>query len=189
MTLYRDYSDELLFWLLKMGNEMAFNTIYERYRKRIFIEIQLRLQEEEEASYLMQEVFMWLWNKRKTIQVSNTLKSCLITAASNKTTDILQEKQLLASYRVQYNRLTSIFNKGLAVNHKGRDRMLQMVLDLISPAGRMMLIQKYIYQKSMPEIAIDMGVSIKSVNLHLRQAMAILYEQKNNLRRDRKSVG
>lgn len=36
--LYNEYADEVLFWLLKMDNETAFNTIYERYSKRLFME-------------------------------------------------------------------------------------------------------------------------------------------------------
>jgi RNA polymerase sigma-70 factor (family 1) len=63
---YSTYSDKQLIALLKLSDEAAFKTLYNRYWKRLFAMAFLRLQHHAEAEDIVQDVFTTLWAHRET---------------------------------------------------------------------------------------------------------------------------
>lgn len=92
MLVYEGYSDHDLFFLLQSGNKNAFNTIFDRYHKRLFTEAFAILGNEKEARKIMQEVFILLWNKKEKLDISNCLKAYLSKVTRNKSIDLIRKK-------------------------------------------------------------------------------------------------
>ncbi|SEW03626.1 RNA polymerase sigma factor, sigma-70 family [Chitinophaga sp. YR573] len=92
MLVYEGYSDHDLFFLLQSGNENAFNAIFDRYHKRLFIEAFAILGNEKDARNIMQEAFILLWSKKEKLDISNCLKAYLSKVIRNKSIDLIRKK-------------------------------------------------------------------------------------------------
>jgi RNA polymerase sigma-70 factor (family 1) len=72
MLDYQAYSDMDLFHLVANDDERAYRTLYDRYWNKLLVQAMLKLHVEEEAEEILQDVFLNLWRRRKTIQIKNT---------------------------------------------------------------------------------------------------------------------
>lgn len=76
-------NDKLLLLRLREGNRAAFDALYERHWKLVFSAAYKRLQNEELAKNVTQEVFVHLWNRSANAGIEN-LPTYLFTAVRNK---------------------------------------------------------------------------------------------------------
>lgn len=84
MSLTHTNSNQLLlFERIKNGDTKSFETIYELYWESLYIHILIMIEDEELAKDTIQELFIQLWNKRETLDISQNLKSYLYTSARN----------------------------------------------------------------------------------------------------------
>lgn len=74
-------SDEQLLLLLRQDEtkKQAFDEIYFRYFPSLYKYAYNILRDAEECNDVLQEIFLWLWKNRKTLEISN-LKSYLTAA-------------------------------------------------------------------------------------------------------------
>lgn len=79
---------------------------------------------------------------------------------------------------MQYTRLAAIFNRGLGLNNAASHGLLNMTMENLNATSRIVFIHRYLYQRSKREIALEMGINIKTGIYYLQQALKILYEQK-----------
>lgn len=59
------YTDEQLLCLIKTGNEAAFNTLFERYRSKLFYYLFRHTKSKEIAEEIVIDIFMKLWKGRE----------------------------------------------------------------------------------------------------------------------------
>lgn len=64
-------SDKELFEALRQGDRKAFAVLYEQYWYRLFLGAYHRLKQKEPAEELVQDLFVNLWKKKDTIQVTH----------------------------------------------------------------------------------------------------------------------
>lgn len=83
MQNYNSYTDEELLTLLKGSDEGAFAEIYNRYTEILYRFAYNILQDENECTDAIQEVFIWLWNNREKLQIT-VLKYYLLAAVKHK---------------------------------------------------------------------------------------------------------
>lgn len=76
-------SDNQLLVLVKQGNEMAFNCIYNRYWKKLLIYSTKILNDQSLAEDILQDIFTKLWLNRNQSEIEN-LESYLFIAAKHK---------------------------------------------------------------------------------------------------------
>jgi RNA polymerase sigma-70 factor (family 1) len=72
MLNYQAYSDMDLFQLVAKDDEKAYRTLYDRYWNKLLVQAMLKLRVEEEVEEILQDIFLNLWRRRKTIQIKNT---------------------------------------------------------------------------------------------------------------------
>jgi RNA polymerase sigma-70 factor (ECF subfamily) len=61
-----------LFQMVSKDDERAYRTLYDRYWNKLLVHAMLKLHVEEEAEEILQDIFLNLWRRRKTIQIKNT---------------------------------------------------------------------------------------------------------------------
>ncbi|SFW78493.1 RNA polymerase sigma factor [Chitinophaga sancti] len=168
------YNDEQLFLLLQANSEEAFNVIFERYRKRLFLEAYSRLQQEEESNDIVQEVFLWLWNKRATLQIGDCLKPYLVRVVRNKVVDHLRKCNSARNHRQYYTWTADTETSKLPIENKELGQQLEDAMNSITPASRLAFEQLYLQDKSLREIAVEMDINVQSVKNHIHRALKIL---------------
>lgn len=83
MDSFSGYTDEQLVELLKSDHEGAFTEVYHRYAEQLYQFAWRILQEEDECRDAVQEVFIWLWEKRRDHRITS-LKYYLLAAVKYK---------------------------------------------------------------------------------------------------------
>ncbi len=71
MSANHSLLDNELVALLKEGDESAFSELYKRFFKPLYIHAFKRLGNDEEAIDIVQDLFEFLWSKRKELEISN----------------------------------------------------------------------------------------------------------------------
>lgn len=101
MSSYHKYSEQQLLDLLKNSDEKAFSEIYQQYADTLFQFAWNILKDENECKDAVQEVFVWLWENRMKLQVTE-LKYYLLAAVKYKLIRIIQtskrKKEILSSH-------------------------------------------------------------------------------------------
>lgn len=95
---YNEHSDQDLLSLVKQGDTDAFEEIYLRYDSLLYIYAYRKLQNKEEAKDVVQEVFITLWNNRKTLLIQSTLSGYLYKSVLNKIYNIFKHQNIIQQY-------------------------------------------------------------------------------------------
>lgn len=100
-----------LFQLVSKDDEKAYRTLYDRYWNKLLVQAMLKLRVEEEAEEILQDIFLNLWRRRKTIHIKNTFHTYIASIvkyeilrqlAKQKAKNILEGK-VSALYAVEDN--------------------------------------------------------------------------------------
>jgi len=81
------HEDQLLIERIRKDEERAFDTIYDLYWKPLFRYAFVRVQAEDIAKDLVQEVFISLWNKKDTLVLTASLSAYLFSILRFKLID------------------------------------------------------------------------------------------------------
>lgn len=83
-------------WLqgLKKGDKSAFRSIYDQYYKYLVVTAFNVLGDSDSARDLAQDVFVEIWKKRETLNISSSLKSYLRRAVVNKTLNHIKASRI-----------------------------------------------------------------------------------------------
>ena len=76
-------SDKELLKQMASGDEQAFHLLFNRYWKNLFSFVYRLTKDESHTKDILQDVFLYCWNKRATIYAETSLLPYLITIARN----------------------------------------------------------------------------------------------------------
>lgn len=174
-------ADEELFQLLQTGNEEAFKVLFERYQLRLFMEADNKLNNVADAHDIVQEVFISLWQKRTTINIQVSLKHYLLQIARYKCIDVIRIRTTAEKHQQQYAYFKELAVVNNSIENLELGRHLHAAIDSIPAASQTAFKMMYQDQKSLKEIANEMGLSKFTVKNHIGNAL-------KNLRKRLKKV-
>ena len=163
--------------LLKKGNILAFDAIYERYGKRLYGFVLRYIKQESDAEEIVQEVFLKIWESRDKIDTYASFDSFLFTIAYNTTISLLRkrinEKKYLdqLQYRQQIVDSEEITNE---IHFKEINEQLTLLLDQLTPRQREIFRLSREQGLTHEEIAQNLNISRNTVKNHLVTALAFL---------------
>jgi len=173
--LYTTLTDHQLVEKMKGGDRTAFTTIYHRYWKEVFGEAYKRLQDKSSAEDILQNVFASIWDRREKTDIKN-LRSYLYGAIRNQ---VFRQIHKSDRYVHFYDPLESMMISPIRSDHNIiRDDLSDILMawiDTLPHKRREIFILHYKNQLSVPEIAIRLGITHKTV-----------YNQLNNCVKDLK---
>ncbi|PUZ26928.1 RNA polymerase sigma-70 factor, ECF subfamily [Chitinophaga costaii] len=109
MENFVQYTDQQLLSLLKDSSQGAYTQIYDRYHGLLYIYACKITKEESEAEDIVQDVFVYLWDKRKTIIFEKSLSAYLYSAVRYKFFDLLDHKKVRTNYSASFQNFTENF--------------------------------------------------------------------------------
>ncbi|ATL48976.1 hypothetical protein COR50_18370 [Chitinophaga caeni] len=173
MGILQHKTDFELMELIKVSNKDAFNTLYDRFFKRLYyFTIKRTANNLTEAEDIVHDVFLKLWECRFKIEnenISSFLYQCTINTLLNrvkklKTRDAFYTK-LALSYPKEEN----------PIDHQILEDELKAKFDeainLIPPKTREVFKLRYNAEMSYKEIAITQGVSIETVRGQIKKGL------------------
>lgn len=179
-------NDESLLKELKAGRKEAFNEIYLRYQKQLFLYAYYKLRNLQEAEDVLQEIFTSLWKRRAKLDDSKSLKHYLYSALRNKCVDNLRKvlirnsymrKQPLLEEPVTFDNSTFLENKELLLQ-------IKTAIGTIPYAQKRAFEMAYLEQKSHKEIMAETGTSLQTVKNNISTALKTLRKKLQNIHND-----
>lgn len=164
-------TDEELLHLLKTDSETAFTILFDRYRERLFLEADSRLGDEDAANDVVQEVFIWLWQKRSSIEVQTSLKHYLLQAVRYKCIDNIRQRANTQKRQQQYAYFRETIVNSTNIENIELAGQLNNAINDIAPSSRTAFKMMYIERKTLREIALEMGISVFTVKNHIGNAL------------------
>ncbi|MDO3627510.1 RNA polymerase sigma-70 factor [Mucilaginibacter sp. BT774] len=98
MTLYSQYSDDDLIRLLRQDDISAFTAIHSRYYGVLYLHAYKRLSDRDTVKDILQELFIYLWDQRRSIEIKGTLQAYLCTAIRNKVLNVFKHEKVKSNY-------------------------------------------------------------------------------------------
>ena len=93
MSVPRTLSDQEILTRIGEDDRVAFSELYDRYWKSLYQLAWNILRDQESCMEVIQDVFVWLWDHRATLQIKS-LSSYLRAAIKYKVTDILRSNKV-----------------------------------------------------------------------------------------------
>lgn len=173
--MYREYSDKQLIQLIKKGNKDGFEQLFNRYWESLFAAAMHRLQSEERAKDVLQELFTDLWEKRESLNIHN-VGGYLFTALKHRIINHIKAE----TAREKYEQMTIRYyeTNGLATEHQFSQRYLEEEMDRkvqeLPDRCREVFELSRKKQLSHKEIGERLDISPKTVENHIGRALKVL---------------
>jgi RNA polymerase sigma-70 factor (family 1) len=172
MSDFTTFSDEDLLLLLKQDKLSAFKELYVRHWKKLYSDAYKRLKSKEVAEEIVQEIFTNFWLKRESLQI-NVVAAYLHAAVATRVIDQYRKELTRAKYREAFK-----------VVHAEADNSTEetiMLKDLVytieAEVSQLPDKCRSVYElsrnehKTNKEIALYLGISEKTVENHLTNAL------------------
>lgn len=175
-------NDIELLQLIKSADESAFVELHDRYHRVMFLEARNRLESEDEAKDAVQEIFMWVWEKRHKINIQHSFRAYLLQAIRFHCSKRIQAESSLRKKQKRYSEgMMEIFTSSLPVENKELNQQIRAAMEKVSPARRAAFKKVYLDGKSLKEVAEELGISIYTAKNNIINAVKTLRENLKNL--------
>ncbi|MCW3467621.1 RNA polymerase sigma factor [Chitinophaga nivalis] len=91
-------NDTELWQLARENNRNAYEMLYRRYMKLLFVTIHKRIPNKKDAEDLTQDIFLTLWEKRKDIILEGRFFSYIYRTAQNRVLNYFRDNKIPAQY-------------------------------------------------------------------------------------------
>jgi len=169
-------SDQELLKLIRKDDRAAFTELYNRYWDKIFVVAANRLKDDDIAGEIVQDIFLSVWLRRASLQITHGLAAYLSVAVKYKVIDHLssqhKRQQLLDGLAIRSLTFEDSTNELLAT--KELHMQLQESIHRLPPKCRIVFLMSREDDKTYAEIAAELGIAEKTVEAHMSKALNIL---------------
>lgn len=156
------------------GDRKAYGTLFEKFYPALcayacqWVSI-------EDAENVVQDIMLWVWQNRSILHIESSVRTYLFTATRNRCLTLLNRGQLR-------QRIVNGLHKSLEREFENPDfyifedlkDRLESALNALPETYREAFVLHRFHNKSYKEIATQMGVSEKTVEYRISQAIKIL---------------
>ena len=174
--------DILLVNNLIKGDESAFNELFHKYSRWIFLTAISKCNgNAQEAKDVVQEVFFKLWNMRHTLKPELSIKYFLFTIMSNACKDRNEKRQTSLKLNVRYLEKEELIspqdNNG---NRELAEKIHKAIEQISAPKTRQVIKMYYMDGLSYEEIIRITGMKLQTVRNYVSEGLAILRKKVKN---------
>lgn len=170
----------LLIQQLKDGNEKAFKQIVKSYWPRLYAFANIYVIDKEAAKEIVQDTFLILWDQRKILEDNTCLITYLMVVGRNKCLNYLKSLQLhtipiddLNEYTVYQRSNVYVLEDDsleILITKELAQAIATSLEKLPAQTKEIFMLSRYNGLKN-KEIADQLGISTKSVEYHIKNAL------------------
>jgi RNA polymerase sigma-70 factor (ECF subfamily) len=170
------YENEALFRRFAAGDHAAFDEIYYRHAATLLTTATRKLGSQEKAKEIVQEVFVKLFLSRQDVQHFDNIGGYLSTILKRKIINQLRDELIHQRHHIIYqNNQREVDDLASSyTEYKELDTKIHMALTTLPPQCKQAFILSRYENLSYREIAEKMEISIKTVEMHISNALKIL---------------
>jgi RNA polymerase sigma-70 factor (ECF subfamily) len=166
MAINKNISDDELVEKLRKGDIEAFDAVFEKYSNRLFGFALKYLKSKEETEGLVQDVFLKIWENRKTLKKDASLKSYLFTISYHNICKIFRKKQLQGKLKEKIG-----LDNDISVD---TEEQLEQLIEKLPSKQKAIFLKSRKEGKSTREIAEEMHLSPGTIDNHISAAIKFL---------------
>ena len=165
--------DEDFFLLQSIQSEdrSAYETLYKKYHLILFEQAYRILRDRESSMDIVQEIFVWLWTNREFLEIKS-LKPYLIAAVRFQVANFIRRNKVRENYLINFEKVNA--NNPLIAMPSEISELKDLIQDLTNLLPDrckevfVLSRQKHLSNK---EIALKLGISEKTVEMHITVAL------------------
>ena len=173
MSKYHAYTDDVLISRLRSEEEWAFDEIYRRYWKRLYLAAFKRIGISEICEELVQDIFTSLWVNCKTVSIHN-LSAYLFTATRYKVINHIHKEMVRKAARQEDDLVEADNSTEEEVLLDDLNRALENEVRKLPVRCQMVYKLSHENNLSIKQVAAEMGISEKTVENQLSKALKVL---------------
>ena len=169
-------TEKILIKQLVKGDNKAFRKLFDYYRNDLYKFSLSMVCSKNYAEEIVQDVFMKVWVKRKSLNPEMSFKSYLFTITRNKSIKFLKKAANDRKLReeVFYEKQKFANSIDIYVRELELESIKKEALDKLSPKRRIIFEMSRNENKSYEEIADELGISISTVRNQMSKSLEIL---------------
>jgi RNA polymerase sigma-70 factor (ECF subfamily) len=171
---------------LQDGNEDAFEILYRAYSPRLFGKLLQLVKSETHAREILQDVFLKLWEYRKSIDPEKSFRSFLFKIAENKVYDFFRKTTREKNLQLHLISLSTTDYSFIEEFKSGDEKLaiLQKAIDQLPPQRQQVFRMGKLEGKTYRQISEMLGISVSTISDHIVKATKSIreYFDNNNIR-------
>jgi len=175
MTVSRDCHHSYLLSLLKNGREKEFEIVYDQFADRLYHYVLRRIKDKAVTEEIVQEIFVSLWSKRKTLEVSTSLDAYLFGAARYTILTYFRSERVRKNYAEHFACFLTNHPVDNSIeelmNLKDLENSIHTSISELPEKCRTAFRLSRIEHQPIPRIAEHMKISTRTVENYLSQAL------------------
>lgn len=169
-------SDEILFSKISDDNGLAFNTLFTRYYKKLCYYANQITNNGEMAEEIVQELYIRIWENRKTLAVEKSVKAYLYRSTYNRSVNAIRDNKKFAVADADILNIESYHNADNDILYFELEAKLFEIIDAFPEKQRNVFILKRFDNLSYKEIAAELNMSERMVEKYLSNSIKLLRE-------------
>jgi RNA polymerase sigma-70 factor (ECF subfamily) len=171
VEIVRDFSESDLLRRLQQGDERAFDALFRHYSALVYRFAFSYLKSRPAAEEIVQECFIKIWEKRAQLRDDVPLKGYLFTTAHHAVLNELRRDQHHLRLHGEVAAAAGPASVANEAEYQEMEALYAAALDRLPPKQREVFVLSRQLGLSYPEIAARQGVSVKTVEAHIMQAL------------------
>lgn len=167
------FNDRLLVMALKQNDHQSFTRIFYAYYKNLVLFGGTYIPEKAVCEDIVQNIFLKLWNDRKTLEIENSLKSYLLKAVRNNCLDELRHRKIIDEH-VAYELKSACMDANETENYvlySDLCQQLKKALAHLPPAEREVFQMSRLENIKYQEISDRLNISVRTVEVRISKAL------------------
>ncbi|MBS2212702.1 RNA polymerase sigma-70 factor [Carboxylicivirga mesophila] len=172
-------TDNLLFELIKKGDEDAFEYFFRNSYMRLFNYTSLFVNEEEEVKDIVQEAFISVWNMKQELKTDMSIESFVFKLVRNRCINYLRDKAIHSRHLKLYSQEIQDLQFLSEIDFIGHEeepleellhKELKEACKQLSPKCRRIFELCKFEGKRQKDVAMELNLSVKAVEKHISNA-------------------
>ena len=177
--------DIFAFQKIKDGDIEAYEFIFRKYHSPLCMYVVGIIGRKDVAEEIIQDLFYYIWKERNSLQIKISLKSYLYKSVQNKAFQYIESMNVRAGY---FKNKESDFDRFYENPHESLEfAELRKIIDKTlkkMPERRLTIFKMHrFYGKKYFEIAENLAVSVKTVEVEMSKALQSLRKEIENYNR------
>jgi len=175
---------DILLKKLREGDLSAYQFLFDEYYTWLYNYL-LKLSCDPQLSEdLTQDTMLHIWEKRKALVITTSLKNYLFKSCHNQFLMHLRKEKRNRTLldQIRWEAVFEVYQDNMdSEESDSRFEKLQVLIEMLPPRCREVFIQGKLQNKKYRHIAEDMGISVKTVEAQMSKALSYLRQHAHNL--------
>ena len=175
-------TDDEILHRLKEGDKRALTILYDSYWKPLFASSYLLLKDRELCEEMIQDIFIEIWNRRLELQIKVSIKNYLYACVRYKVfTEFRRDKPERVELYDDINGRFQYSTPETRMIHEELEQHVTLVVESLPDKCQIVFKLSRNEQLSHKQIAEQLGISTKTVENHITNALKILRDSLGNV--------